>query len=90
MLNKAIDEVLFDESGRAWGVKAGEEIAKADIIVGDPSYFHSRKTRSAGRVVRSICILDHPIAGMSTSKQIIPFNHNSINLILYLFFNFWG
>ena len=37
--------------------------AKAPIIIGDPSYFPSSMTTRVGRVVRSICILNHPIAG---------------------------
>lgn len=70
MLNKGIDEILFDESGKAWGVKAENEVAKANIIVGDPSYFHSSKTRVVGRVVRSICVLDHPIAGTDNAESV--------------------
>jgi len=55
--------VLFDANGKAWGVKTGNEIAKASIIVGDPSYFGPEKCRAVGKVVRSICITDHPIKG---------------------------
>jgi hypothetical protein len=52
---------------------APNQIAKADIIVGDPSYFPESKTRRTGRVVRSIVIMDHPVAntGDSESTQII-------------------
>ena len=41
--------------------------------MGDPSYFSPSKSRSVGKVVRSICILDHPIAGTDgvESVQII-------------------
>lgn len=70
MLNKGIDEILVGPDGKAWGVKAGNEVAKADIIVGDPSYFDASKTRSVGRVVRSICILDHPIAGTDNAESV--------------------
>ena len=45
--------------------------------MGDPSYFHTSKTRVIGRVVRSICILDHPIAGTDNAESvqiIIPAN----------------
>lgn len=77
MLNKGIDEILFDESGKAWGVKAENEVAKANIIVGDPSYFSRDKTRVTGRVVRSICVLDHPVPGTDNAESvqiIIPAN----------------
>eukprot|EP01038_Epipyxis_sp_PR26KG_P004247 gene4247-6026_t len=70
MLNKGIDEILFDDAGKAWGVKTDNEIAKASIIVGDPSYFSPSKSQVVGRVVRSICILDHPIAGTDNAESV--------------------
>lgn len=69
MLNKPVDEILYKEDGRAWGIKADGEVAKADFIVGDPSYFAPTKSRSVGKVVRSICILDHPIAGTDAGTE---------------------
>jgi Rab GDP dissociation inhibitor len=39
MLNKGVDEILFDASGAAWGVKTGDEVAKANFVFGDTSYF---------------------------------------------------
>src|SRR5271156_2095677 len=38
MLDKPIDEIVY-ENGVAVGVRSGKEIAKAKIIIGDPSYF---------------------------------------------------
>lgn len=71
MLNKGIDSILFDAEGKAWGVQAGNEVAKAPIIVGDPSYFTaSAKTRKTVRVVRSICILDHPIKDTDNAESV--------------------
>jgi len=70
MLNKGVDEILFDSNGTAWGVKTDNEVAKANIIVGDPSYFHASKSRVIGKVVRSICILDHPIAGTDNAESV--------------------
>jgi len=75
MLNRGVDEILTDENGRAWGIKAGNEVAKASLIIGDPSYFDASKTKLVGRVVRSICILNHPIAGTDNAESaqiIIP------------------
>jgi Rab GDP dissociation inhibitor len=75
MLNKAPDEVLFGPDGKAWGIKAGNEVAKAAIVVGDPSYFPAEKSRVSGRVIRSICILNHPIGGTDNAESaqiIIP------------------
>jgi Rab GDP dissociation inhibitor len=70
MLNKGVDEILVNEAGVAWGVKTDNEVAKAAIIVGDPSYFRAEKTRANGKVVRSICILDHPIAGTDNAESV--------------------
>ena len=73
MLNRDIDEILFDDSGKAYGVKSGNEMAKAKMIIGDPSYFTREKIRPTGKVVRCICFLDHPIpkTGDNDSAQII-------------------
>jgi len=75
ILNKGVDEILYDDIGRAWGIRTGDEVAKAGMIIGDPSYFDSSKSRLAGRVVRSICIIDHPIPGTDNAESaqiIIP------------------
>lgn len=68
MLNQDIDAVTFDDQGVATGVKAGNQMAKASMIIGDPSYFDASKIRPTGLVVRCICILDHPIPGTTTSS----------------------
>lgn len=64
MLNQDIDEITFDDMGVAIGVRANNnQLARAPIIVGEPSYFPSNKIKATGTVVRCICILDHPIPG---------------------------
>lgn len=70
MLNKGVDEILFDDKGAAWGIKTGNEVAKAPMIIGDPSYFPADKTRTTATVVRSICILDHPITGTDNAESV--------------------
>lgn len=72
MLDKPVDEVLYDEEGKFCGVRSGNEIAKARICVGDPSYFPS-KVKKVGQVVRKICIFKHPVnnAKSANSLQII-------------------
>jgi len=71
MLNKPIEEVIY-ENGKFVGVKSEGEVAKAKFVIGDPSYF-SNKVELSGKVVRIICILDHPIPGTgdADSTQII-------------------
>jgi RAB protein geranylgeranyltransferase component A len=50
MLNKAVDEVLMDEQGKAWAIKTGNEVAKAPLVIGEPTYFPAEKSRVVGQV----------------------------------------
>jgi Rab GDP dissociation inhibitor len=67
MLNKDIDKILYDENGKVCGVQSGTEIAKTKMVICNPTYVINtglkEKVKSTGRVVRCICITDHPIAG---------------------------
>lgn len=74
ILNQNIDEILFDNSGRAVGVRVGESAAAAPIIVGEPTYFPADKLVATGKVARSVCVLNHRVAGLGAdinSAQII-------------------
>lgn len=59
MLNQDIDEILFNDNGEAYGVRAGNQMAKASMVIGDPSYFPPEKIQPTGVVVRCICLLNH-------------------------------
>ena len=48
MLDKVIDEVVY-ENGKVVGVRSGEETAKCDMVIGDPTYFRE-KCKKAGQV----------------------------------------
>lgn len=69
MLNQGVDEIL-STNGAAWGIRAANQVAKATHIIGDPSYFDASKSRVVGKVIRSICILDHPIAGTDNAESV--------------------
>lgn len=73
MLNRDIDEIVYDDDNKACGVKSGNEMAKAKMVIGDPSYFPRDKIRPTGQVVRCICFLNHPIPNTNDngSAQII-------------------
>ena len=63
MLNRPVDEILYDESGRAGGIKSQGETARCKMIIGAPSSFAGTgKTKKVERVARCICLLKHPIA----------------------------
>ena len=51
MLSRDIDEVLMDENGQACGVKAGNEMAKASMVIGDPTYFSRENTKLVGMLL---------------------------------------
>jgi len=70
MLNQDVDEILFNDKGEAYGVKAGNQMAKAAMVIGDPSYFKSEKIRATGSVVRCICLLDHPVPNTNNSESV--------------------
>lgn len=73
MLNTKVDEILFND-GKVSGIRSGTEEAKAPLIICDPSYVKDlKKVKETGKVIRAICILDHPIPNTndSTSCQII-------------------
>lgn len=70
MLNRDVDEILTDDKGVAYGIKCGNAMAKAKIIIGDPSYFPKDKIRSTGQVVRCICFLNHPIPNTNDSESV--------------------
>jgi Rab GDP dissociation inhibitor len=68
--------VLFDEEGKVRGIRCGEECAYAPKVLCDPSYvLDIGKVRPTGRVVRAVCVLNHPIPNTrdsSSSQLIIP------------------
>ena len=73
MLNTRVDEILMKD-GKVCGIKSGEEEAKAPIVICDPSYVQSLgKVKAVGKIVRAICIMDHPIphTNNATSCQVI-------------------
>ena len=77
MLNKPVDDFIW-ENNKAVGIKSGSHEAKAPIIIGDPSYFAkvSGKTKQVGKIVRAICLLNHPVqcikAKLDSANIIIP------------------
>jgi len=76
MLNKPVEEIVYDADGVVVGVKSEGEVAKCKYVVADPSYFPD-KVRKTGSVIRAISILDHPIPNTNNNEScqiIIPQN----------------
>ena len=69
MLNTNVDEILFD-NGKVSGIKSGGETAKAPLIICDPSYVKDlKKTKDTSKVIRAICIMDHPIPNTNDAQS---------------------
>lgn len=68
MLNTNVDEILY-ENGKATGIRSGEEVAKAPLIICDPSYVPDKKVKVIGKIIRAICITDHPIPSTNESTS---------------------
>lgn len=82
ILNKGVDEVLFNDDGTVAGVRSGSgddaEVALAPLVIGDPSYFKDGpRVKKVGRVIRTVCVIDHPVKGLEVpdSGQIILPQH---------------
>lgn len=71
MLNKPIEKVEKREDGKIAVTSEGQTVV-GKMVIGDPSYFPDR-VKVVGKVIRSICILSHPIpnANNALSCQII-------------------
>jgi Rab GDP dissociation inhibitor len=71
-----VDEVLF-EGGKVSGIKNAEGVSRCSMVVCDPTYAIKwglgDRVKLVERVIRCICILDHPIpnTGNVDSAQII-------------------
>ncbi|KAK4057830.1 Rab GDP dissociation inhibitor alpha [Microbotryomycetes sp. JL221] len=78
MLDKPIEQVVYDDKGKFIGVTSGGETVKAKKVIGDPSYFSDVSGKGTGedkiflegRVVRAICILKHPIPNTDDNDSV--------------------
>lgn len=70
MLEMPFDGFIYNEQDRVIGVRCGSNVFKAPQIICDPSYSPDRVCLTQ-RVIRAICLLDHPIDFASESCQII-------------------
>jgi len=68
MLNKPVEQIIYDSNGVACGVKSEGEIAKCKFVVGDPSYF-PEKVKKSGRCVSAIAILGHPVPNTNNTES---------------------
>eukprot|EP01063_Lacrimia_lanifica_P019643 TRINITY_DN27102_c0_g1_i1.p1 TRINITY_DN27102_c0_g1~~TRINITY_DN27102_c0_g1_i1.p1 ORF type:complete len:459 (+),score=208.08 TRINITY_DN27102_c0_g1_i1:61-1377(+) len=68
MLGKPVEKVHYDANGIFEGVESEGEVVRAKKVIGDPSYFQDKAVKT-GKVVRAICLMDHPIPDAKDSKS---------------------
>ena len=62
MLNRDVEEIIYDENGKFKGIKSEGKVAYGKYLVAEPSYVAKyNKVKSVGKVIRCICIMDHSI-----------------------------
>ena len=70
MLDKPVDEIVFDDNGKVVGVRSGEEIAKCKQVYCDPSYIPKRVSLRSAPPFRSNKNLDaNQFENFSTDRQ---------------------
>jgi Rab GDP dissociation inhibitor len=70
MLNTKVDEVTFSEDGKVTGIRVGNETASAPLVICDPSYTTSDKLTKQGKIIRAICLMNHPIPNTKDAPSI--------------------
>jgi Rab GDP dissociation inhibitor len=58
------------ENGKVTGIRSGENFANAPIVICDPSYAKQEFLKPTGKVIRAICILDHPIPNTKNAASV--------------------
>jgi Rab GDP dissociation inhibitor len=70
MLNRDIEEILYDENGNFKGIKSQGEEAYGKILITEPSYVQKfGKVKTTGKVLRRICIMDHPVPKVEKTHE---------------------
>lgn len=74
MLNTQVDEILM-EGGKVTGIKSGDQVATAPLVICDPSYAmkadgSSEFVKPIGKVIRAICLMNHPIPHTNNAQSI--------------------
>lgn len=70
MLDTPIDEVLYKEGGKFDGVKTKLGTFHAPLVIADPTYFPAKCKSTGQKVIRAICVLNHPVPGTSNADSL--------------------
>jgi Rab GDP dissociation inhibitor len=64
MLDKPVDKILYGDDGKVCGIESKGEVARAPMVICDPTYVVQQlphKAQAVGKVIRAICIMGGPI-----------------------------
>jgi len=70
MLNTKVDEITFDDAGKVTGIKVGDDIATAPLVICDPSYTTQNRLTKTGQIIRAICLMNHSIPNTKDAPSI--------------------
>ena len=71
ILNRDIEEILYDENYCFRGIKSQGEEIYGKILITEPSYVQKfNKVKSIGKIMERICILDHPIPKTNNAESL--------------------
>ncbi|EDO19457.1 hypothetical protein Kpol_1002p106 [Vanderwaltozyma polyspora DSM 70294] len=70
MLDTPIDEVEYTDDKKFKAVKTKLGTFTAPLVIADPTYFPDKCRPSGQKVIRAICVLDHPISGTADADSL--------------------
>lgn len=70
MMNTEVDQIIYRDDGKVNGIRNGDQIADAPGIICDPTYSTAEQTTENGKIIRAICILDHPIPDTQEAQSL--------------------
>ena len=70
MLNTKVDAITFDDAGKVTGIKVGDDIATAPLVICDPSYTTQDRLTKTGQIIRAICLMNHSIPNTKDAPSI--------------------
>ncbi|EDO16284.1 hypothetical protein Kpol_1053p21 [Vanderwaltozyma polyspora DSM 70294] len=70
MLDTPIKNVLYNDQNKFEGIETKLGTFKAPKVIADPTYFPDKCKSTGQRVIRAICILNHPVPGTGNSDSL--------------------
>ena len=69
-LVRSSKQLVFEENHIA-GVVVGTQAARTPVVIGDSTWFRDDRQKKAGKVIRSILLLNHPVEGLENGVSAV-------------------